>query len=73
MILLVQKHGKQSLRPASVLNRLRGEEKLLRGVIVEVPVFWSIIGLFRGRIFEEEDDAVDRTVQIYCVGLQFLS
>lgn len=58
---LVQQYAEQRLRGACVLYRLRGEEELLRGRLVKGAIEGAIgcgVG-FVGRVFEEEDDAVD--------------
>lgn len=63
MVLLVQENRQQRLGTACVLNCLRGKEEILRGLEVELAIFGHTGGLFTGRIFEKENDAVDWTVE----------
>lgn len=58
---LVEEHAEEGLRRACVLDRLRGEEDALRGVVVKGPVLRALdagVGLV-GRVLEEEDYAVE--------------
>lgn len=58
---LVHEDAEQSLRRAGILDRLGGEEDALGGIVVEDAVEGSVgrgVGLV-GRVFEEEDDAVE--------------
>lgn len=62
-MVLVQQDGEQGLGAASVLDRLRGEEEVLRGGVVEGAVSGLAVGalLVRARrVLEQEDDAVYR-------------
>lgn len=58
---LVQQHTEQRLRGARILYRLRGEEELFRGGLIEFTVEGPVgCGVWLvGWVFEEKDDTVD--------------
>lgn len=62
VIRLVHEHTQQGLRRAGILYRLRREEDVLGGGVVEGPVERPVGRRIRavGRVFEEEYDAVER-------------
>lgn len=65
----VEQQAQQGLRAARVLDRLLGEEDVVRRVVVEGPVGELAGAVRRGRDFEEEYDAVDRASRLARAGL----
>ena len=52
---------------ACILDGLCSEEEVLRSLEVELAIFGDIGWFLACRVFEEEYDAVDRTIENVCV------
>ncbi len=63
LAILVEQHAQQRLRPARILDGLRGEEDVVVGAIVEAAVLRRRRRLLARWVPEEEDDAVDRPIR----------
>lgn len=67
---LVEQHAEQRLRAARVLDRLRSEEDVIRGLVVEGPILGRVRASLARRIFEEEYDAVDLSQTLELVRIE---
>lgn len=68
--LAIQQQRNDGLRATRILYRLRGEEEVVRGVVVKGPVLGCACLRFARRVLEEEDDAVDGAQALELGGLE---